>query len=500
MRLVIFLAMIGVSFGMRGVKRSFDPVPITMVQYDAQWYSQKLDHGSFDITGTKVWNQRYWVNLDNYEEGGPALIMIGGEGEANPKWMNSGVWHSIAQETKAAMFLLEHRFYGQSQPTEDMSTANLKYLSSRQGLEDLATFITAMSTKHNLTGPWVSFGGSYPGSLSAWLREKYPHLVAGAVSSSGPLFAKLDYFEYLGVVRDAFETTGPGCNEAITAALGDLDMQLKNQTLWPQLSSKFKTCKTLDGNNEDDVKSFLELLIDNLAGIVQYNGRTDFDINSVCAIMRNETMGAALERFAEVNSVSLANNNDECLDHEFSSFLDLLTNTSFSGPGVGWRQWTWQTCTEFGWYQTTNQPDEVFGKMLNLDFFKSWCRQAFAEIDWTDGSFDKNMIDSNTEFGGFNPVMENVVFVHGSIDPWHPMGVLEDLNELAPSIYIDGTSHCADMYDDKPGDSQELLAAKNRVKALVKSWINPEDVAPSGSVRIVPILSYLLVVVLFMFN
>ena len=72
------------------------------------------------------------------------------------------------------------------------------YLSSRQGLEDAANFISTMNAKYNLT-TWMTFGGSYPGSLSAWMRLRFPHLVAGSVSSSGPLFAKLDYFEYLQV-------------------------------------------------------------------------------------------------------------------------------------------------------------------------------------------------------------------------------------------------------------------------------------------------------------
>ena len=71
---------------------------------------------------------------------------------------------------------------------------------SRQGLEDAANFISSMSAlnNNNLT-TWITFGGSYPGSLSGWMRLRFPHLVAGSVSSSGPLFAKLDYYEYLQV-------------------------------------------------------------------------------------------------------------------------------------------------------------------------------------------------------------------------------------------------------------------------------------------------------------
>ena len=55
----------------------------------------------------------------------------------------------------------------------------------------MANFIEAMTEVHNITGPWIAFGGSYPGSMVAWAREKYPHLIKGGVSSSGPLLAKV---------------------------------------------------------------------------------------------------------------------------------------------------------------------------------------------------------------------------------------------------------------------------------------------------------------------
>ena len=62
-----------------------------------------------------------------------------------------------------------------------MSDNSLQYLSSEQALADLAAFRQAMQIKFDLTGAnkWISFGGSYPGALSAWFRLKYPHLVAG---------------------------------------------------------------------------------------------------------------------------------------------------------------------------------------------------------------------------------------------------------------------------------------------------------------------------------
>ena len=69
----------------------------------------------------------------------------------------------------------------------------LKYYSifSRQAQNDVAFFVESMTKNYEFTGPWIAFGGSYPGSMVAWAREKYPHLIKGGVSSSGPLLAKV---------------------------------------------------------------------------------------------------------------------------------------------------------------------------------------------------------------------------------------------------------------------------------------------------------------------
>lgn len=77
----------------------------------------------------------------------------------------------------------------------DLSVKNLKYLSSQQALADLAYFIEIMNIDYKLPNDtkWIAFGGSYAGSLAAWLRSKYPHLLHGAVSASGPLLAEIDF-------------------------------------------------------------------------------------------------------------------------------------------------------------------------------------------------------------------------------------------------------------------------------------------------------------------
>lgn len=77
----------------------------------------------------------------------------------------------------------------------DLTTENLQYLSSKQTLYDLKRFINEMSDEYGLgtNTKWIAFGGSYSGNLAAWFRLKFPDLVHGAVASSAPILAKVDF-------------------------------------------------------------------------------------------------------------------------------------------------------------------------------------------------------------------------------------------------------------------------------------------------------------------
>ena len=308
------------------------PPPTGRATPPEQWFTQRLDH--FRVTEQRTWRQRYWVNWAHYTPGGPALLMIGGEGEANPAWMEAGAWTTYAKETGAAMLLLEHRFYGQSHPTPDLGVKNLVWLSSRQALADLANFITGMEASHNLTGPWVALGGSYPGSLAAWLRLKYPHLVSGSVSTSGPLLAKADFYEYLEVVTASLDTV-PGCVPALRKAVKRLGQLLEDGAGVQVINNKFRLCSPLDRTNTNDVINLYESLIGNFEGIVQYNKDNkafegaqwgNVTIDTVCDILVSSNTGPVsglghweLDGLAGVNDLTLMMADQTCLDHTYQS-------------------------------------------------------------------------------------------------------------------------------------------------------------------------------------
>ncbi|KAF4646751.1 Thymus-specific serine protease, partial [Perkinsus chesapeaki] len=95
----------------------------------------------------------------------------------------------------AVLFVLEHRFYGQSFPTSDFSIENLKKLhTTDQAIEDVLGFKRYATEKHGLVNPkFILFGGSYAGGLVAWTLAQHTDHFAGAISSSPVLEAKLHF-------------------------------------------------------------------------------------------------------------------------------------------------------------------------------------------------------------------------------------------------------------------------------------------------------------------
>lgn len=129
-------------------------------------------------------NSQYWSGT------GPVFFYIEGEGAGSPYDVVQGEHVELAQTYGALLVALEHRYYGASVPVPDLSTPNMRYLSSHQAIGDIAQFYQQymvptfnLTTYHKL----VTYGGSYPGALSAWTRLRLPHIVHAALSTSSPI-------------------------------------------------------------------------------------------------------------------------------------------------------------------------------------------------------------------------------------------------------------------------------------------------------------------------
>lgn len=445
-----------------------------------QWFTQYLDH--FNPTNAHVWEQRYFVNSDFYKPNGPIFLMIGAEGIANAKWMIKGQWIEYAKEFGAMCFYLEHRFYGKSHPTSDLSIKNLVYLSSEQALADLAYFIEAVNIGYKFSNntKWIVFGGSYGGSLAAWMRAKYPHLVHGAVSASGPLLAQIDFNEYYIVVTNALREYSDKCVSTIQEANSEINILLHHTVGQLQIQKKFKLCDPIDPGHTKkiDISNLYETLASNFAGIVQYNKdnrqssqTANITIETVCDVLVNEKLGKSFDRLAYVSNMILNATKEKCLDYRYTKMIHELRNITWdSEQAEGGRQWMYQTCTEFGFFQTSTGQSTVYGNNFPVEFFVQQCIDIFGP------RYNMDLLKSavartNILYGALNLQVTNVVFVHGSIDPWHVLGIIQSSNPQAPAIYIKGTAHCANMYPPSEHDMPQLKEAREQIKGLIKQWV-----------------------------
>jgi len=442
-------------------------VPLTS-NLDPQWFTQqKIDH--FNNNDLRVWNQKYYVNTTYWKVCNPIFFVLGGEGPISETYVGdhfvSGYYASIFG---AMIVALEHRYYGDSNPT-DSSSSNLKLLSSEQALADLVVFrqyiVNSFQTPDS---KWILFGGSYSGALSAWAREKYPHIFRGSIASSGPVHAVEDFYQYFEVVQTSLGST---CSAIIQKATQTMDQLLTTDEGKAQLSSQFNTCTPIQ--SDLDSTTFLEDISDPICEVVQYNkdnrGTSAVTIDQLCAIFQNgqsDPVAAWVQAYQAVYGT-------DCIEASYTQMINELQATSAG------RCWTWQTCTEFGYYQTGESAAQPFSARISLDYFRQICQDLFAPIrvspdtDWANNNFgalDLKKTVSNTYFGD------------GTIDPWHALAILPVVkggttgSELLPlnsaTYLINGTAHCADLYAPSPNDPNDLTFARNLQFDLLSIWLS----------------------------
>ena len=167
-------------------------------------------------------------------------------------------------------------------------------------------------------------------------------------------------------------------------------------------------------------------------------------IEKVCRdYMLNDRLGQAIDRLAEL-LISTSAGKCTSVDYQTNTLAPLL-NLSYTPDGL--RAWRYQIhCKEFGFFRTCDPGTEcVFTKdphVNNVDRDFDQCERVFgisaAEIE---GAVD----ETNAYYGGWNPSGTRILWVSGSIDPWHALSVCRtpDCSPLPgqPVLWVEGASH-----------------------------------------------------------
>jgi pimeloyl-ACP methyl ester carboxylesterase len=431
-----------------------------------QWFDQQLvDH--FNPDDKRTFSQRFFVNETFWQTGGPVFLLLGGEGPIHTTDVTGHfAFSQQAQQFNAMSISVEHRFYGSSIPLGSTSTENLKYLTVDQALADYASFIQYIKQQNPRlqSSKWIVFGGSYSGNLSAWMRLRYPHLVHGSIASSAPVQAQLDFAEYLVTVS---QSLGATCSAQFAKATTQIEQMLSDPSGQgvASLQQLFKTCDAIQ--SELDKTTFVSNIVDTVAGIVQYNNDNNnyesTNIDGLCSIMNNSSYSSPVNAWAAFIVQSNAYSNASCTPTSYHKQIKEMQVTR--GVNSASRSWYWQTCSEFGYYQTAESTNQPFSPRITLQYFLGICTDVYGF------PMTPNIDATNSNYGGSNLQSSRIVLPNGSVDPWHTLGVLQQPNLQEHPILINGTAHVADLYPPRSSDLPQLTQTRTIELNFIARWL-----------------------------
>ncbi|KAM1701676.1 probable serine protease EDA2 [Malus sylvestris] len=362
------------------------------------WFDQTLDH--FSPYDRRKFPQRYYEFLDYFRPSdGPIFLKICGESACGG--IANDYLSVLAKKFGAAIVSPEHRYYGKSSPFKTHTTQNLKYLSSKQALFDLAAFrefyqngLNVKLNRNKGDNPWFVFGVSYPGALSAWFRVKFPHLTCGSLASSAVVEAIYDFTEF---DQQIGESAGPECKAAL---------QETTHLVEQSLTTNGQAIKALFGASQLDIDGdFMYFLADAAVIAFQYGNPDKLCSPLVQAKTNGEDLVEAYAKYIK--------------DYYLGTFgIDVdtynqkhLKNTAVT-EGSSDRLWWFQVCTEVAYFQVAPANDSIRSSKVDTKYHEDLCKNVFGDGIYPD------VLATNLYYGGTKIAGSKIVFTNGSQDPW----------------------------------------------------------------------------------
>ena len=136
------------------------------------------------------------------------------------------------------------------------------------------------------------------------------------------------------------------------------------------------------------------------------------------------------------------------------------------------RPWSYQYCTEYGWFQTMSETHPMRSPIVDEDYFRQYCSDIFDGLNMSPGvdSFPKAN-QTTVDQGGFDTAGTNIFFANGGEDPWQwatQRNNRPDLNQVSMISDCNDCGHCAELYTPTDSDPEEL----QQTRASVDEWLS----------------------------
>lgn len=93
---------------------------------------------------------------------------------------------------------------------------------------------------------------------------------------------------------------------------------------------------------------------------------------------------------------------------------EIIASTKIDPMSSG-RPWTFQYCTEYGWFQSMSTEHPMRSPAVDEKYFSDMCADVFDGLDMSNfPKADQTTVDQ----GGFDTAGTNIFFANGGEDPW----------------------------------------------------------------------------------
>ncbi|KAK0665427.1 putative serine protease [Cercophora samala] len=465
-------------------------------------FPQLISHSSPSL-GT--FGQRYWYSTEWYDgPGHPVILFNPGEQDATnfdeAYLTNQRLAGRIAEAVGGAVVVIEHRYYGESSPFDELTEENLQHLTLENALRDMQHFARSVEfpfemvngTKTEKRAAWVYTGGSYAGSLATWLsrleereekegKERAFYVYYG---SSAVVEAIGDFWQYFVPVLEAMPKN---CTKDVERVVVFADEVLGKGTEGEKegLKQKFG----LGGLTDEDFAAELTWGLASLQITQFYSemmiGHSPFYqfcdyVEGTYPVSPNTTVpgedGVGLEKALEGYARYIKEdvipgfcaksgypewqdeNSTLCLQNMNASSLAF---TDLSVKNWGNRQWWWLLCNEpFEWWQSappqSSSYPRVISEYVTAEFWASLCPRFFPNMTYALAE-GKTAGDVNIRTTGWD-VTSNVtrtMNTNGEHDPWRdatlsskfrPGGPVTEVEKDGLQVrLVKGGTHCSDL-------------------------------------------------------
>jgi len=477
-------------------------------------FDQYIDHKNPSL-GT--FPQTYWYNSTYWKgPGSPVVVFTPGEiaaaGYTN-YLTDDRLTGMLAKEVGGAVVIVEHRYWGNSTPYAVQTTKNLQYLTLEQAVQDFARITRELKLPFDPKGtsnapkaPWIWTGGSYSGALGAWIESLAPGTMWATHSSSGPLEAIYDYWQYFVPTQQGMPQN---CSRDFSAIIDYTDRVLQHGSR--KEKEDLKAMFNLQGlEHIDDIATAISAPIWAWQSIQMYSGYSVFyqmcdaiegfgqntsSISSTYPTIQGVGLKAALPNYAawykkaylpgSCASYGYPEWSDENSVECFNTYnATSPMYTDYSESNSFYRTWVWMTCNDPFFYYQTGAPKNrasIFSRLVGPDYYQRQCPLFFPrEGPFTFGSGRGETAQKlNAETGGWQFTGKNrLIHVNGEFDPRRSASVASEFRpggpykgtKNTPSTIIKGSRHCNDLSKKNGIYNSDIAASQKSTVEQIGKW------------------------------